>query len=54
MHDDQPSIYDLLCGNAEIDDVRKWIHSNLAVIPANLDLAAAEMELAGEVDARSS
>lgn len=49
VHDDQPSIYDVLCGNAEIDDVRKWVQPNLAVVPANLDLAAAEMELAGEV-----
>lgn len=46
---DQASIYDVLCGDAAIADVRLWAGENLAVIPANLDLAAAEMELAGEV-----
>lgn len=46
---DQPSVYDILCGDASIQDARCWINNNLAVIPANLDLAAAEMELAGEV-----
>lgn len=46
---DQPSVYDILCGDATISDARHWINENLAVIPANLDLAAAEMELAGEV-----
>jgi chromosome partitioning protein len=45
----QASVYDVLCGDASIDDVRCWINDNLAVIPSNLDLAAAEMELAGEV-----
>ncbi len=47
--DDQPSVYDVLCSDASIADVRKWVTPNLAVVPANLDLAAAEMELAGEV-----
>jgi chromosome partitioning protein len=47
--DDQPSVYDILCGDASIADARCWVNDNLAVVPANLDLAAAEMELAGEV-----
>ncbi len=47
--DDQPSVYDVLCSETSICDVRKWVTPNLAVVPANLDLAAAEMELAGEV-----
>ena len=47
--DDQPSIYEVLCGQAALADVRKWVHPNLAVVPATLDLAAAEMELASEV-----
>lgn len=47
--DHQTSIYDVLCGDAMIADARKWITDNLAVVPANLDLAAAELELAGEV-----
>lgn len=47
--DQEPSVYDLLCGDATLAEARQWINPNLAVIPANLDLAAAEMELAGEV-----
>ncbi len=46
---DQPSVYDILCGDASIDDARCWVSENLAIVPSNLDLAAAEMELAGEV-----
>jgi len=46
---DQPSVYDILCGDASIDEARCWINERLAVVPSNLDLAAAEMELAGEV-----
>ena len=46
---DQTSVYDILCGNASIADARCWVNENLAVVPSNLDLAAAEMELAGEV-----
>jgi chromosome partitioning protein len=46
---DQPSVYDLLCGEASLADARCWANDNLAVVPANLDLAAAELELAGEV-----
>ncbi len=47
--DDQPSVYDVLCGDASINDARYWVNERLAVIPSNLDLAAAEMELASEV-----
>ena len=46
---DETSIYDILCGDASIADARHWINDTLAVVPSNLDLAAAEMELAGEV-----
>ena len=45
----QVSVYDVLCGEASLSDARVWVSENLAVVPANLDLAAAEMELAGEV-----
>jgi chromosome partitioning protein len=45
----QANVYDILCGDASIEDARCWVNDNLAVVPANLDLAAAEMELAGEV-----
>lgn len=44
-----PSMYEILCGEASIAESRCWIQDNLAVVPANLDLAAAEMELACEV-----
>lgn len=47
--DQQVNIYDVLCGDAMIADARRWISPNMAVVPANLDLAAAELELAGEV-----
>ena len=47
--DNQINIYDVLCGDAMIADARRWVTPNLAVVPANLDLAAAELELAGEV-----
>jgi chromosome partitioning protein len=43
------SMYEVLCGNASIADARRTITENLSVVPSNLDLAAAEMELAGEV-----
>jgi chromosome partitioning protein len=45
----QPSVYDVLCSDATLADARCWASERLAVIPANLDLAAAELELAGEV-----
>ncbi len=45
----QTSVYDVLCGDALIADARIAINECLSVVPANLDLAAAEMELAGEV-----
>jgi chromosome partitioning protein len=49
LGENEPSIYDLLCGDALLSDVRRWVLPNLAIVPASLDLAAAEMELAGEV-----
>ncbi|MBX3422320.1 MAG: ParA family protein [Pirellulaceae bacterium] len=45
----QLSTYDLLCGEATIAQTRQWINECLSIVPANLDLAAAELELAGEV-----
>ena len=47
--DNQTNIYDVLCGDALVADARRWVSPTLAVVPANLDLAAAELELAGEV-----
>lgn len=47
--DGGPSMYEILCGNASIHQARRSISDHLAVVPSNLDLAAAELELAGEV-----
>lgn len=47
--DGEPSMYEVLCGDATIDQARRQASDNLSVLPANLDLAAAELELAGEV-----
>ena len=49
LNENEISIYDMLCGDTRLDQVRRWVLPNLAVVPASLDLAAAEMELAGEV-----
>lgn len=49
MDDDQLSIYDVLTRDCSIADVRQQAADNLWVIPAHLNLAAAEMELANEV-----
>lgn len=49
LAENEPSIYDLLCGDASMTDVRRKINDQLDIVPANLDLAAAELELAGEV-----
>ena len=43
------SIYDVLCGDASIDSVCQRVNENLFVVPSSLDLAGAELELAGEV-----
>ena len=45
----EPSMYEILCGDASVAQARQSVNANLSVIPANLDLAAAELELAGEV-----
>ncbi len=47
--DGEPSMYEILCGDASIAHARNWVNENLCVIPSNLDLAAAELELASEV-----
>lgn len=44
-----PSIYDGLMGNANLTDAICEVRDNLTVIPSHIDLAAAEVELAGEV-----
>ena len=47
--DHGPSIYDVLIESANLEDVRKQVDENLFMVPSNIDLAAAEVELAGEV-----
>jgi chromosome partitioning protein len=47
--DGEASMYEILCGDATIDQARVKVNDHLSVVPANLDLAAAELELAGEV-----
>ena len=49
LNEGEPSMYDILCGDAEISDVCRDTRENLSVCPAHIDLAAAEMELATEV-----
>ena len=44
-----PSIYDVLVGSAGIDDIRKNITDNLWIAGSDINLAAAEVELAGVV-----
>lgn len=43
------SIYDVMVGDMKLADVRKQVDENLWIVPAHLDLSAAEMELAGVV-----
>lgn len=49
LRDGQPSVYDVLTGDLMFADVRQQIDKNLWLLPAHLDLAAAEVELASEV-----
>ena len=49
LRDGDPSVYDVLTGDLHFKDVRRQIDDRLALVPATLDLAAAEVELASEV-----
>ena len=49
MDEDQPTMYDVMTDDIAIDLVRHPVQDNLMITPAHIDLAAAEMELAGEV-----
>lgn len=44
-----PSMYDVLTEQVPMDEVRHLVEENLWISPSHIDLAAAEMELAGEV-----
>jgi chromosome partitioning protein len=47
--DGEASMYEVLCGSATLEQARRTVSETLSVVPSNLDLAAAELELAGEV-----
>jgi chromosome partitioning protein len=49
VRDGQPSVYEVLTGELLFQNVRQQVSENLWLVPAHLDLAAAEVELAGEV-----
>jgi len=50
LGDDEPSMYTVLTDDElSLAAIRRQVDENLWVAPASLDLAAAEMELAGEV-----
>jgi chromosome partitioning protein len=46
---DGPSIYDVLTGKTRLSEVRRQVSENLWVVGSTLDLAAADLELAGVV-----
>ena len=49
LGEDEPSVYDVMTGRATLPQVRRTLTEHLALVPAHLNLAAAEMELANEV-----
>ncbi len=49
LRDGESSTYDVLAGDLVFGDVRRQVDERLWLAPAHLDLAAAEVELAGEV-----
>ena len=44
-----PSLYDVLVSNKPVAEVRRSVGDNLSLIPSDINLAAAEVELAGIV-----
>jgi len=49
QHRELPNVYQLLTGSTKLGDVWQQVDDNLRVAPAHIDLAAAEVELAGVV-----
>ena len=49
MEEDYLSMYDVLTDDVSLNEVRHQVEDNLWISPAHIDLAAAEMELAGAV-----
>ena len=46
---DEPSVYDVLTGKTQLSEVRRQVSENLWLVGSTLDLAAADLELAGVV-----
>jgi chromosome partitioning protein len=44
---DMPTVYDVFMQQTTLDHTRQLVGENLSLIPANIDLAATEVELAG-------
>jgi chromosome partitioning protein len=44
--DDSPTVYDVFAGAKTLAETKRMVASNLWVVPSNIDLAAAEVELA--------
>lgn len=49
LREGEHSVYDVLTGDMMLADVRREVGKNLWLVPATIDLAAAEVELASEV-----
>lgn len=49
VDDNESSIYQLLVGQASLAEVRRKVAENLWLVPSHIDLAATEIELAGEL-----
>ncbi|HPM79100.1 MAG TPA: AAA family ATPase [Candidatus Anammoximicrobium sp.] len=49
LREDRGSVYQVLTGDTRLSEVRLLIDDRLWLVPSHLDLAAAELELAGEV-----
>jgi chromosome partitioning protein len=49
QHRELPNVYQLLTGSAKLGEVWQAVDERLQVVPAHIDLAAAEVELAGVV-----
>jgi len=43
---EMPTVYDVFAQETTLDDVRQLVGENLSLVPSNIDLAAAEVELA--------
>lgn len=48
VNDDEPSIYDVLTGQTSLAAIQRQVSDRLWLAPANLNLAAAELELSTE------